>query len=241
MGQVIRRSLLAAADSRSLRSLATSSSATRRVLDRFVAGESNEQALRVAHELAGSGLSVTIDHLGESVTRPEQAVRIRDSYVSLLRLMADQGLSQHVEVSLKLSALGQHLPGDGERLATDNGHRICEAASAAGTTVTLDMEDHTTVDSTLAILSQLRLEFPGTGAVLQAYLHRTYSDCQDLAHGGSRVRLCKGAYREPASVALKTKQEVNASYMRCLEVLMEGSSPLRWCTGSDPSSSLVRL
>lgn len=227
MGRLIRRSLLAAADSTSLRSMATKSSATRRVLDRFVAGESNEQALSAANALTDSGLFVTIDHLGESVTRPEQAARVRDSYVSLLGLLAEHGLGQRVEVSLKLSALGQFLPVDGERLATDNGYLICEAASAARTTVTLDMEDHTTVDSTLAILSRLRAQFPSTGAVLQAYLHRTYADCQDLAHAGSRVRLCKGAYREPASVALQARQDVSAAYVRCLEVLMQsGGYPM---------------
>jgi proline dehydrogenase len=84
------------------------------------------------------------------------------------------------------------------------------------------MEDHTTTDSTLGILRELRADFPSTGAVLQAYLHRTESDCRDLATAGSRVRLCKGAYKEPESVAFQDKHQVNLSYVRCLKVLMAG-------------------
>jgi proline dehydrogenase len=85
------------------------------------------------------------------------------------------------------------------------------------------MEDHTTTDSTLEILRQLRLDFPETGAVLQAYLHRTEADCRDLAYGGSRVRLCKGAYKEPASVAYQRRQEVDLAYVRCMNVLLAGA------------------
>jgi proline dehydrogenase len=121
-----------------------------------------------------------------------------------------------------LSAVGQALPGDGEKLAVENARAICAAARAAGTTVTLDMEDHTTTDSTLSILRELRADFPETGAVLQAYLHRTESDCRDLAHEGSRVRLCKGAYKEPESVAFQSRLDVDKSYVRCLKVLFGG-------------------
>jgi proline dehydrogenase len=84
------------------------------------------------------------------------------------------------------------------------------------------MEDHTTTDSTLGILRELRADFPGTGAVLQAYLRRTESDCADLSYEGSRVRLCKGAYNEPESVAHQDKGDVDRAYVRCLKVLMQG-------------------
>ncbi|HEU4910315.1 MAG TPA: proline dehydrogenase family protein, partial [Actinomycetes bacterium] len=114
------------------------------------------------------------------------------------------------------------LPGDGEKVALDNAYAICEAARAAGTTVTLDMEDHTTTDSTLSILRDLRTDFPETGAVLQAYLHRTEADCRDLAYEGSRVRLCKGAYKEPESVAYQGRRQVDLAYVRALRILMEG-------------------
>lgn len=122
-------------------------------------------------------------------------------------------------MSVKLSALGQAFD---EQLAYDNARAICAAAEAARTTVTLDMEDHTTTDSTLDILAKLRKDYPSTGAVLQAYLRRTESDCRDLAAAGSRVRLCKGAYKEPESVAYQSAREVDKSYVRCMNILMSG-------------------
>jgi proline dehydrogenase len=125
-------------------------------------------------------------------------------------------------VSLKLSAVGQALPRDGHEIALENARAIAAAAEQAGTAVTLDMEDHTTVDSTLAILRELRADFPGTGAVLQSCLYRTEADCRDLAHAGSRVRLVKGAYAEPASVAHPAKADVDLAYVRCLKILMAG-------------------
>jgi proline dehydrogenase len=125
-------------------------------------------------------------------------------------------------VSVKLSAVGQALPDDGEKIALEHARTICSEARRVGATVTLDMEDHTTTDSTLEILRQLRVDFPETAAVLQAYLHRTEGDCRDLAYAGSRVRLCKGAYREPASVAFQRRQDVDSSYVRCINVLLQG-------------------
>ena len=123
---------------------------------------------------------------------------------------------------MKLSAVGQALPDSGHKIALENARTICRAARNAGTTVTLDMEDHTTTDSTLAILRELRKDFPETGAVLQAYLHRTEADCRALAYEGSRVRLCKGAYQEPESVAFQSRLDVDKSYVRCLKVLLAG-------------------
>ncbi len=127
-----------------------------------------------------------------------------------------------LEVSLKLSALGQALPRDGEKIARDNAHTICERAQRVGAWVTVDAEDHTTTDSTLSIVRDLRTEFPWLGTVLQAYLKRTQGDCEEFAASGARIRLCKGAYDEPASVAFRDRDDVNDSYMRCLRVLMAG-------------------
>ncbi len=164
-----------------------------------------------------------MDHLGEDTLVSEQATATRDAYLRLLKLLSDADLTRATEVSVKLSAVGQALPGDGEQVALDNAYAICEAARAVGTTVTLDMEDHTTTDSTLSILRELRADFPDTGAVVQAYLRRTEADCRDLAYEGSRVRLCKGAYKEPESVAFQGKRDVDRAYVRALRVLMEGN------------------
>ena len=127
-----------------------------------------------------------------------------------------------MEVSIKLSALGQSLPVDADKIALDAARKVCEAAAAAGTTVTVDMEDHTTTDATLATVRDLRVDYPWVGAVLQSQLRRTEADCRDLAGPGSRVRLCKGAYDEPGSVAFGRTDEVDLSFVRCLKVLMAG-------------------
>src|SRR6185295_14019617 len=152
----------------------------------------------------------------------EQADATVMAYLDLLDALSAKGLSRNAEVSVKLSAVGQALPGEDAKVAIENARTICHAARNAGTTVTLDMEDHTTTDSTLGTLRELRQDFPETGAVVQAYLRRTEADCRDLAYEGSRVRLCKGAYNEPESVAFVDRHEVDRSYVRCLKVLMAG-------------------
>jgi proline dehydrogenase len=197
---------------------------SRAVVARYVAGESVPDAVTVAGELRTTNRLATIDYLGEDTTDAVQAATTRDTYVHLLDLLAEADLTEYgaAEVSVKLSAIGQALPADGDAIALENARAICEAAQAAGTTVTLDMEDHTTTDRTLATLHALREDFPWVGAVLQSYLHRTEADCRDLATAGSRVRLCKGAYKEPASVAYQDGDDVDLSYVRCLKVLMAG-------------------
>jgi len=224
LNNALRTVLLQAARSQQLRTAVERTPVTRPVVHRFVPGEQAEDALRVSRELAGQDLRVTVDHLGEDTTDRAQADAVRDAYLHLLAVLSDAGLTQDggVEVSVKLSAVGQALGADGPAIATENARAVCEAAKAAGTTVTVDMEDHTTTDATLETVRELRQDFGWVGAVLQAYLHRTEADCRDLAGAGSRVRLCKGAYDEPASVAFGDKREVDRSYVRCLKVLMAG-------------------
>ena len=193
------------------------------VVARYVPGEGSDSAVEVVARLVEDGLAVSLDFLGEDTTDRAQADATVAAYVELLEALAARGLAERAEVSVKLSAVGQALPGDGEEVALANARRICEAAAAAGTAVTLDMEDHTTTDSTLRVLRALRKEHPSTGGVLQSYLHRTEDDCRTLAAEGSRVRLCKGAYNEPETVAYQSRLDVDRSYVRCLRVLMEGS------------------
>ncbi|WP_328608040.1 proline dehydrogenase family protein [Amycolatopsis sp. NBC_00345] len=219
---MLRAPLLAAARSRRMRAMIEAVPATRSVVRRFVSGSATADAVRVARELAADGRSITIDHLGEDTTDATQAATTVRAYEALLSALAEQGLAQGADVSVKLSAVGQFLPADGEGVALENARKICAAAEAVGATVTLDMEDHTTTDSTLGILRELRGEYPWVGAVLQAYLKRTEQDCRELSGPGSRVRLCKGAYAEPESAAFQDKAEVDKSYVRCLQVLMAG-------------------
>jgi proline dehydrogenase len=217
----MQKALLAASRRPGLRRAVTGNPATRRVVDRFVAGEALDDVLTAVRALSAGGVQVTLDHLGEDITDRSEAVRSRDAYLALLEGLAPLELGRRAEVSVKLSAFGQSLPG-GSDLSLELVRPVVEAATAMGSTVTLDMEDHRTVDSTLAALSDLRKEHPDTGAVLQAMLFRTEDDAKALAVSGSRVRLVKGAYDEPATVAHRRKDDVDAAYARCLEILMAG-------------------
>ncbi len=224
LSTLLRAPILQAARSHRLRDLVETSPVSRDVVARFVPGAHTEDAVRATTSLLDDGLTVTIDHLGEDTTDPAMAQGVRDAYLVLLERLSASGLTEagRAEVSIKLSALGQALGADGERISTEHAHAICEAAAAAGTTVTVDMEDHTTTDATLGTVRALREDFPWVGAVLQSYLRRTEGDCRDLAGEGSRVRLCKGAYSEPESVAYADKADVDKSYVRCTKVLMQG-------------------
>jgi proline dehydrogenase len=216
---MLRSVILAASRSSRIERLVETAPVSRQVVNRFVAGTVTLDALRATRELVASGLTVTLDYLGEDTLTPEQALTARDEYLGLLRGLAAEQLTPAAEVSIKLSALGQLFD---EKQARAYAAEVCAAAAAAGTTVTLDMEDHRTTDSTLDILSGLRQEHPTVGVALQSYLRRTEADCRDLAGPGSRVRLCKGAYAEPESVAFQAKREVDRSYVRCLNILMSG-------------------
>lgn len=216
---MLRTVILAAARSSRVERLIETAPVTRDVVRRFVAGTAIADALRATADLVCDSLAVSLDYLGEDCESTADAERISAEYVRLLGSLSSAGLTPAAEVSVKLSAIGQRID---ERLAYDHVHAICAAAAEAGTTVTLDMEDHTTTDSTLEILAKLRKDFPGTGAVLQAYLRRTEADCRELATAGSRVRLCKGAYHEPESVAYQSNVEVDKSYVRCMNILMSG-------------------
>jgi proline dehydrogenase len=217
---MLRSVILRAAGDARVKSLVATAPVSRNVVARFVAGESVDDAVRATRGLIGDGLRVSLDHLGEDTTNAGQAEATTKAYLTLLGRLADEGLTSGAEVSVKLSAVGQALD---ESMATDNARAICEAATTAGTTVTLDMEDHTTTDSTLRIHRGLRRDFPSTAAVIQSYLRRSVADCRDLAASGSRVRLCKGAYSEPESAAFQSHGEVDKSYVRCLKVLMNGT------------------
>jgi len=219
---VLRSLVLAASRSGRVKHLVEVAPVSRSVVARFVAGATVQDAVRATRELVEDGLLVSLDHLGEDTLDRGQAESSCDAYLTVLDQLAAAGLAGSAEVSVKLSAVGQAIPGDGERIAYDLTTTICTAAQRVGTTVTIDMEDHRTTDSTLSVLAEVRKDFPETGAVLQSQLRRTEGDCRDLAHDGSRVRLCKGAYAEPASVAFPERSEVDRSYVRCLRVLMGG-------------------
>lgn len=212
----LRALITAASRNETVRHLVATAPITRDVVTRFVAGESTTAAVEAVRTL---NLPVTLDYLGEDTKDKAQAEKTVQAYLELLDALHAAKLATNAEVSVKLSAIGQALD---ESLALTNASRICAAAEQCGTTVTLDMEDHTTTDSTLRVLDELRRTWPSTGAVLQSYLHRTLEDCERLAKAGSRVRLVKGAYAEPPEVAFQDSHEVDLNYVRCANVLLAG-------------------
>ncbi|EGG47632.1 MULTISPECIES: proline dehydrogenase family protein [Streptomyces] len=213
--------ILAASRSDRLRRLVSAAPVTRPVVDRFIPGENVDDIVPVVRELTDKGLELTMDVVGEDITTPEQAAAARDAYLELIDRLKPMELGRRAEMSVKLSMFGQALPG-GHELALANVRPVVEAADAIGTTVTLDAEDHTTLDSMFAVHEELRRDFPRTGCVIQAYLFRTEADARRLAASGSRVRLVKGAYKEPASVAYQDRHEIDKAYVRVLRTLMEG-------------------
>jgi proline dehydrogenase len=225
--RTVRPAIMAARRREGLRRAAERLPITRRVVRRFVPGETIESALNSVAVLRDSGRCVSVDYLGEDVTDVDDADAAMHTYLDLIEELGrtgDRGADgiRPLEVSLKLSALGQSLERDGEKIARENAWSICSAAQRAGVWATVDAEDHTTTDSTLSIVRDLRADFPWLGTVLQAYLRRTRGDCAEFAASGARIRLCKGAYDEPASVAYRDDAEVTESYLACLRLLMAG-------------------
>lgn len=215
----LRSLILAAAGNDAIQRLVATSPATRNVVNRFVAGTTVADAVAAVAALAEGGLCTTLDYLGEDVDEPAQAERTVQEYLRVLDAVHDKGLAPFTEVSVKLSALGQKLD---EKLAEDNAWRICAAAEQCRTTVTIDMEDHTTTDSTLHVVANLRRTWPTVGAVVQSYLRRTPDDLATLAVPRSRVRLVKGAYAEPPQVAFPSAHDVDLSFVRCVNALFAG-------------------
>ncbi|MGW3663259.1 proline dehydrogenase family protein [Streptomyces sp. NPDC005141] len=213
--------ILAASRSDKMRRLISAAPVTKPVVDRFIPGETVDQVVPIIQDLTAKGLEVTMDVVGEDITTPEQSYAARDAYLELIERLKRLDLGSRAEMSIKLSMFGQALEG-GHELALANVRPVVEAAAAIGTTVTLDAEDHTTLDSMFAIHEELRKDFPQTGCVIQAYLFRTEADARRLAESGSRVRLVKGAYKEPAEVAYQQKAETDKAYVRILKILMEG-------------------
>lgn len=225
---LLRAPILALSGSDAVRAALVRLPATRAVVDRFVAGESAADAVDAVRRLRANGMTATLDHLGEYTTAARQADATVDAYLQLIASLAQAGQTGGTEVSIKLSAIGAGLPSServpdgGEAYALGGARQIVSAAYRAGMRVTIDMEDHTTVDATLRTLKALRADHPDVGVALQAMLHRTESDLLGLIAAGSRVRLVKGAYQEPAAVAHTDAAEIDRAYARALTTLMRG-------------------
>jgi proline dehydrogenase len=221
---MLRELLVSASRSEKLEHLVSTSPLSRGVVNRFVAGTTTADVVATVQNLHNLGLLATVDRLGEDTLDRAAADTTVADYKDVLRALSGAGLSDSAEVSVKLSAVGQALGDGGESIALENALEICSVAKQVGTTVTFDMEDHTTIDSTLRILSEVRKEFPTTGGVLQAQLHRTEDDVAAYSYNDSRIRLCKGAYAEAADVAFVERVEIDKAYVRSMRALIESDA-----------------
>ncbi|WP_237565297.1 proline dehydrogenase family protein [Ornithinimicrobium cavernae] len=223
---LLRRPILALSALPGVRRALSGMPVTRRVVERFVAGERTTDAVAAVSALRERGLLATVDFLGEYTQEEAVARATAEEYLTLLGALEEAGVAQGTEVSVKLSALGLFLGGTdrsyGMQRVTEHVRGIAKKAESLGARMTIDMEDHTTVDSTLTVLHALREEFPDTGVAIQSMLLRTPGDLGRLADTGSRVRLVKGAYDEPPTVAHRTRPAITAAYLRDLRLLMHG-------------------
>ena len=166
--------------------------------------------------MARAGQRVILNHLGENVATPAEARGARDSYIQMLRALPQAGIEGNIAV--KLTQLGLDLD---RQLCLGLTHEIASAAAALRNTIEIDMEGSAYTDSTLRIFEEVQREHGNAGVALQAYLRRSQSDLQSLAPLIPKIRLVKGAYREPASVAFQKKSEVDANYRRLLDRMLE--------------------
>jgi proline dehydrogenase len=220
----MRSSLLWLSRRRALGRLATRLPVTRSMVARFVAGETLEEALTALERLRDQGLRTTVDVLGEAVSSADAARAAADEYLATLDALAARSLDRNV--SVKLSQMGL---GIGEDVCRANVERILACAASRDAFVRIDMEDHTTTDPTLALWRALRPINAGrgdSGVVIQAALRRSPTDVDALIAEGARVRLCKGAYVEPAADAYPDKADVDAAYGELMErLLRDGNFP----------------
>ena len=212
--RVMRAAILAAADSPSVRSI-VSRYGINMGAKRFVAGESAEDFLRAARDANARGFAVAGGILGEGVRDRKEAAAAADEYCALLRAFAERNIDANV--AFKLTHVGLDIDPE---LAFDNAARIAETARATGNTVRLDMEQSSYVDATLATYRRLRERFAGVGFALQSYLFRSFGDLEAMLPLHPNLRLVKGAYLEPATIAYARKPEVDKNYLRLAELAL---------------------
>lgn len=212
----LRRALLFLARQPVVRRWVETSGVTQKLAHRFVAGSTLDQALEVCRRAHSEGIATTLDYLGENVTSLEDAAACRDTYVRMLTALHAAGLEPNV--SLKLTQFGLDLSAE---VCEANVAELVERAAQLGGFVRIDMEASQYTERTLAIASRLYARYGACGTVIQAYLHRSAADVGALAPTGIRIRLCKGAYLEPAEVAFEDKGEVDSAYATLAETLLQ--------------------
>ncbi len=216
---MLRQTLLFLSEREDVKNVLMKLPFSRQAARRFVAGETSAEALAAARELNDTGFRVTLDLLGESVHERDEAEAATLAYrASLDEIDASEAVST---ISLKLTQLGLDID---EEFCYRNIAGIVEYAARLGNFVRIDMESSEHTDRTLRIFHRVFAEQKNVGIVIQSYLRRSESDVKELVRVGAPVRLCKGAYQEPASVAFQQKAEVDASFVRLMRLLLDGGS-----------------
>lgn len=206
-----------------VRSLVTRSFVFRPLVNRFIAGDTLEEAMEVTEALCDQGLLATLDCLGENTTSLEEAIAARDTYIAMLRRIDRRRHKERINISIKLTQCGLDL---GDDVAERNLREVLAVAKELGNFVRVDMESSAYTERTIAMIERVFPDFGNTGTVLQSYLYRTPDDARRLIALGSRVRLVKGAYLEPPSVAYRSKAKVDEMFIEVAKTLMrEGHYP----------------
>jgi len=212
---MLRSTLLKLSESKGLAHWVTTNGKTRRMSHRFVAGEMLDEGIQAARECNDAGMMVTLDCLGENVSTPADAQKVRDTYLGMFDRIAQEKL--HANVSCKLTQLGLDISVEFcEGLVLS----IAERAAAYESFLRIDMESSIYTQRTVELVKRVRAQTPCVGTVIQAYLYRSESDIHDLLSYGCRIRLCKGAYKEPMEVAFPRKHDVDANYAKLMRVLL---------------------
>jgi proline dehydrogenase len=212
---MLRSTLLKLSNSKTFAHWVTSNGTTRRMSHRFVAGETLDEAMEAAHVCNDAGKLVTLDCLGENVSTPADAQKVRDTYLAIYDRIAQEKLNANV--SCKLTQLGLDLsPEFCEGLVLS----ITERAAAYDSFLRIDMEGSIYTQRTVELVKRVRAQTPCVGAVIQAYLYRSENDIHDLLSYGCRIRLCKGAYNESEEIAFAKKADVDANFLKLMRILL---------------------
>jgi len=212
---VLKDTLLYLAQNENLRNFVVHNKATRGVSRRFVAGEALDEAAQASKKLNQRGIRVALDLLGENVSDDKEAQVAARNYIAALDYIKETGIDANI--SIKLTALGLDISQD---LCEQNVRAILEHAQSQGTFVCIDMEGADYTERTVAITLRMREQFEQVGTVIQSYLHRSKNDIEQLIAKGVRVRLVKGAYKEPATIAFRQKEEVDQNYVQLMLMLL---------------------
>jgi proline dehydrogenase len=212
---MLRSTLLKLSESPGFAHWVTSNNSTRSMARRFVAGETLDEAIATARKCNDAGMFVSLDYLGENVSTTTDAQRARDAYLEIFERIAKERLQANV--SCKLTQLGLDLSAEFcEGLVLS----VVERAAGYDNFLRVDMEGSIYTERTVELVKRIRARSPAIGTVIQAYLYRSERDIQDLLGYGCRVRLCKGAYKESADVAFERKPDVDANYVRLMQMLL---------------------